>query len=128
DYPQPIAKAKMKPLGDPKTGFAGVDSDWEVVSDQGKVSHKTPDGSIVLFEVIFGDVTQRGASGITADPNGQIYFSDRPAKSIYRIGLDGNVSTFAEDEASPSGLGFGPNGDLYVCESQTGRIVAFTED
>src|SRR5208283_2641441 len=68
-----------------------------------------------------------GASGITADPNGQIYFSDRPAKSIYRIGLDGNVSTFAEDEASPSGLEFGPNGELYVCESQTGRIVTFTE-
>ena len=36
DYPQPIAKPAMRALGDPKTGFAGVDSDWEDVATLGR--------------------------------------------------------------------------------------------
>ena len=125
DYPQPIAKPGMHHLGDRQTGFVEVDPGWEWVSDQGKVPQKTRDGTVVLYDIIFSSSLQRAASGIAADRQGQVFFSEASGKHIYRIDLDGHVSDFVEDAGRASGLGFGPNGELYACEGQTGRIVSY---
>lgn len=54
--------------------------------------------------------------GITADPNGTLYFSDIPAGLIYRISLDGTLSKYIETNRS-NGLQVTPDGSLIVCES-----------
>jgi len=129
DYPQPIAKPAMHQLGDKQTGFLDVAPEWEKVSDQGKAPHKTPDGTIALNIVSFGLPGKWArASGITADRQGRVFFSDPSGKYIYRINLDGQVSAFAEVEGGANGLGFGPNGELYVCENRTGRVVSYSAD
>jgi enterochelin esterase-like enzyme/sugar lactone lactonase YvrE len=125
DYPQPISKPALHHLGDRQTGFVEVDPGWEWVSDQGKVPQKTRDGTLVLYDIIFSSSLQRTASGIAADRQGQVFFGEASGKHIYRIDLDGHVSDFVEDAGRASGLGFGPNGELYVCEGQTGRIVSY---
>jgi enterochelin esterase-like enzyme/sugar lactone lactonase YvrE len=128
DYPQPIAKATMHPLGDQHSGYVDVAPDWELVSDQGKAPHKTPEGTIVLYDIVFSPSHQKSASGITVDRQGQVFYSDPSRKYICRIDLEGHVSDFVEDAEGPNGLGFGPVGELYVCENQTGRIVSYAAD
>lgn len=54
--------------------------------------------------------------GVTADPNGTLYFSDIPAGLIYRISPDGTVSKYIETNHS-NGLQVAPDGSLIVCES-----------
>ncbi|MEJ5260601.1 MAG: SMP-30/gluconolactonase/LRE family protein [Anaerohalosphaeraceae bacterium] len=54
--------------------------------------------------------------GITADPNGTLYFSDIPAGLIYRISPDGTLSKYIETNRS-NGLQVAPDGSLIVCES-----------
>ena len=38
--------------------------------------------------------TFQSATGLAAAPNGDVYLSDAPAKTIYKIGADGKASTF----------------------------------
>jgi len=54
--------------------------------------------------------------GITADPNGTLYFSDIPAGLIYQISPDGTLSKYIETNQS-NGLQVAPDGSLIVCES-----------
>ncbi|MGA2987656.1 MAG: SMP-30/gluconolactonase/LRE family protein [Terriglobia bacterium] len=125
DYPQPIAKPAMRAHGDAKTGFQGVDSEWELMIDQGKVPHINAPNTITLFAGPIGSPL-RAASGIAVDRQGAVYSSDPSGKAIYRIDTGGHVSTFAEDAEGAGGLAFGPDGLLYVCESK--GIVSYTAD
>lgn len=54
--------------------------------------------------------------GITADPNGFLFFSDIPAGLIYKLSPDGRVSKYIETNHS-NGLQIAPDGSLIVCES-----------
>jgi sugar lactone lactonase YvrE len=128
DYPQPIAKPKMHPLGDQHSGLVDVAPDWEFVSDGGNIPHETPEGTMVLHDVIPGSPFQKSASGIAADRQGQVFFSDPSGRRIYRIDSDGLVSTFVEDAGAARGLSFGPDGALYVCENHSNRIVSYAVD
>ena len=75
DYPQAIAKPAMKPLGDAKTGFQGVDSDWGLVGNQGKVPPSIVPG--LLFPYLWGfSLSTNTAASITADRQGNVFFND----------------------------------------------------
>jgi sugar lactone lactonase YvrE len=101
--------------------------DWELVSDEGKSPQKRPDGSVALYAIGLGS-PHRVASGIAVDRQGRVFFSDVSGMRIYKIDLDGKVSDFVEDAGRATGLGFSPDGDLYVCENQTTRIVRYAAD
>jgi sugar lactone lactonase YvrE len=63
--------------------------------------------------------------GPAVDAEGRVYFTDVPANKIFRIELDGKISTFVEDSHATNGLMFGPDGKLYGCQNGVKKIVAF---
>lgn len=59
---------------------------------------------------------------------GEVFFSDMSRGEIFRIGLDGDVSLFAENTGKASGLMFGADGRLYACARAKKQIVAYNPD
>ena len=117
DYPQPIAKPKMRPLGNPHSGFEEFDPDWELVSDSRNLPPKGLGDTISSYAG--GIVSQlRYATGMAADQQGNVFFSYPPGKAIYRIDTNGRISTFVDDAEGARGMAFGPEGLLYTCESK----------
>src|ERR1700730_5649712 len=53
---------------------------------------------------------------------GALWASDPRAGKVFRIDLDGNVTTVADMPSRPFGLGFLPDGDLLVA-SMTRRLI-----
>lgn len=121
DYPKPIAKAAMKPLGDPKTGFAGVDSDWEEVATLPSDLHREVQKSLLLLNGKLKD-----ARGLAVDQQGNVFTADSSGEAIYQIRADGHVSTFVEDAKGARSLAFGPDGQLYACGDE-GIVTYSTE-
>jgi len=124
DYPQPITKARMRPLGDAKTGFRAFDGDWEELSD----AHNLPPRSLgaTILSHAGGAASQlKTPSGIAVDRDGNVFFSAF-GKAIYRIDGSGHITTFAEDADVAKGLAMGPDGLLYVCEDND--IASYTAD
>ena len=69
----------------------------------------------------------RFLDGLTADGQGNLYFSDvAGGTTINRVDQDGKVTVVAKDAPRISGMHFGPDGRIYACQGGTyGRIVAF---
>jgi len=122
DYPQPIAKPKMRPVGNPHLGFVEFDPDWELVSFGGQFPTKN---RVEIFGAS-GIPPLRDIEGIAADQQGNVFTSDSSGKAIYRIGVDGQVSTFVRDADGARGLAFGPDGLLYGCDCK--GIVSYASD
>lgn len=102
DYPEPVAVPAP-----PKARISLVipEEDWQEVSS----GHRFTEGPAV-------------------NEKGEVFFSDIPEGKIYRIGLDGTVSLFAENSPGINGLMFGPDGKLYGCENGSKKIVRFSMD
>ena len=66
--------------------------------------------------------------GPAVDQEGNVFFSDPKNHRIYRAGLDGRVTLFAEETRKTSGLMFGPDGRLYGCSREGRRIAAWNTD
>jgi sugar lactone lactonase YvrE/enterochelin esterase-like enzyme len=99
DYPTTIAKGQ----GSPQLKEILIPGEeWQLVSS----GHKFTDGP-------------------TANAAGEIYFADNGNHRIHKVGLDGQVSVFAQTSASASGLHFGPDGKLYACLIGGKSIAAY---
>ncbi len=106
DYPKPVAHAEsassdrhfVSEIADPS-------SDWEVVSQ----GHQFTEGPAV-------------------NAKGEVFFVDARGGKIFKIGLDGKVSLFKDDDGMISGLMFGVDGRLYAAQNGRKRIVAYTAD
>jgi gluconolactonase len=70
----------------------------------------------------------RMVDGPTANAAGEVFFNDIGNKRIYKIGLDGKASVFAEGHPDCAGLMFGPDGKLYACQIAAKRIVSYDAD
>jgi enterochelin esterase family protein len=57
-----------------------------------------------------------------ADKEGNFYFSDMKASTVYRIGTDGSKREIVNEACS--GLEFGPDGRLYGCQGAKSRVIA----
>ena len=101
DYPEPI-----KPGVPPKRRqqFLIPGEDWQVVSK----GHKYTEGPSV-------------------NAKGEVFFSDSPNSRIHKIALDGTVSVFAENCGGNSGMMFGSDGYLYVCQRGAKKIARYDE-
>jgi sugar lactone lactonase YvrE/enterochelin esterase-like enzyme len=66
--------------------------------------------------------------GPAANAKGEVFFTDIPNSRIHKIGLDGKVTLFKDDEGRPNGMNFGPDGKLYVCQFGKKSILAYDVD
>lgn len=76
-----------------------------------------------------GKVTQAHSGftfteGPAADPEGNVYFTDIPASKIYKVSLDGTLTTFLRRSRRANGLMFDRSGRLIACQGGAGRVVA----
>jgi len=70
----------------------------------------------------------RGTDGPAVNGKGEMFFSDPSNNKIFRTGLDGKVSVFAENTNRGNGMMFGPDGRLYVGLVGTKQLAAYTDD
>lgn len=70
----------------------------------------------------------RFTEGPAVNADGEVYFTDVPNSRIYRIGLDGQVSLFAENTQRANGLMFAADGKLYACQNGAKRIVRYDSE
>lgn len=62
------------------------------------------------------------ADGPCSDAEGNFFYSDMKANTVFKIALDGTKSSVVEEPAS--GLKFGPDGRLYACQGAKKRVIA----
>lgn len=104
DYPQPIAK----PGADKRTPLNEIlveGEDWQLVSE----GHRFTEGPAV-------------------NDKGEVFFTDIPNDKIHKIGLDGKVTTFAENTGGANGLMFNSAGELLACANKKRQIVKYSVD
>lgn len=102
DYPAPIRANPENQSKQPVVRNVLADGDWVRVSGG-----------------------HRFTEGPTANAAGEVFFTDIPNNRIHKIGLDGQVSVFAENTGGANGLKFGPDGRLYACANGQRQIVAY---
>ena len=56
---------------------------------------------------------------------GEVFFINRAANKIHRLGLDGKVEVFINDAAQANGLCIGPRNELYTVSHQSGKIMRY---
>ena len=78
------------------------------------------------WELVSGGHTFVDGPAVNAD--GEVFFPDVRTGEIFRVGLDGTVSTFVEDGGRCSGLMFGAEGDLHGCQIGEKAVVRFDAD
>ncbi len=62
--------------------------------------------------------------GPAADAKGNVYFTDIPKETIYKVDFEGKLSKFTETSNHANGLMFNSKGELCACEMD-GQIVAY---
>lgn len=67
----------------------------------------------------------RFTEGPAVNEEGEVFFTDIPNNRIYKIGLDGHVSLFAENTGGANGLMFWEDNRLYACANDRRQIVAY---
>ncbi|HEY2846784.1 MAG TPA: hypothetical protein VGI80_03140, partial [Pyrinomonadaceae bacterium] len=80
------------------------------------------DRSLRFASTIAGANGEFGETFGVAIKDGDIYVSDGQNGKIWKI-HDGQISSFADELDTPSGLAFMPNGDLVVADAGTNRII-----
>ena len=66
--------------------------------------------------------------GPAVNENGEVFFTDIPNSRIYKIGLDDQVTLFAENTGRANGLVFGADGMLFACANGKRQITAYAPD
>lgn len=63
--------------------------------------------------------------GPAVNAAGEVFFNDVPESKTFRIGLDGQLTTFLSDTKRGDGQAFGPDGRLYSVAGGADQIVAY---
>lgn len=100
DYPAPVTKPAIS-AGHKLADVLIQGEEWELVSSGHQFT-----------------------KGLAATPSGEIFFSDVPAGTIYKIHPDGSVSTLNADKGMIIGLSAAGDGLLYAAINDSNRIVA----
>ncbi len=63
--------------------------------------------------------------GPIANAKGEVFFTDVPEGKTYKVGIDGKVALFAEDNGKASGFAFGPDGAMYGVGGSLDPLVKY---
>jgi len=66
----------------------------------------------------------QSATGLAANAKGEIYLSDAPAATVYRLGADDKPSAFLDHAPAIAGQAFGPDGTLYGVVPGEKKVIA----
>ena len=102
DWPKPVTKGVGSKA--PVMEVLGEGSEWQVVGEG------------------YGFT-----EGPAVNEKGEVFFTDIPNSRIHKVGLDGQVTIFAENTGGANGLMFGPAGRLFACANGNKQIVAYDE-
>lgn len=101
--------------------------------DSGTIARITTDGQLVAYYETddLGDPLV-GPNDLAPDGEGGVWFTaSGPWESgpivgkVYHLGPDGAVRMLADDLHYANGVSPGPDGRLYVAESEAGRVISF---
>ena len=67
----------------------------------------------------------QAAAGLAANAQGEVFLSDAPAATIFRLGADDQPATFHSLVPGIAGQAFGPDGRLYALVPGPKKIVSF---
>jgi enterochelin esterase-like enzyme/sugar lactone lactonase YvrE len=109
DYPKPITAQAPAALGKP-----GWDPRAQVFST---VSIDKP------WQQVGG--VYKSAVSPAPDKDGNVYFADPAANTIYKSDADGKVTTFKTNTAGAKALRVGADGRIYASQPQQKRIVSY---
>jgi gluconolactonase len=100
--------------------------------DYGKPIEKPASAKQLINNILIpGEEWQIAAEGYkftegpAADAEGNLYFTDIPNDKIFRIDSNGIAAQFAQKTNGANGLKIGPDGRLYACQGNSGRVVAY---
>lgn len=116
-----------------------------VDSDNHRIQHLNPDGTVIRLWGSFGDAVSGEASGgqfnqpwgIDLGPDGSVYVADTWNHRIQKFTAEGEFVTmwgiFGQGETpfafwGPRDVAVGPDGKVYVTDTGNKRIVAFDSD
>ena len=90
------------------------------------VSHNSTLQEITLPGESWRKIPQafQAAAGLAANARGDVYLSDSPAASVYRIGGDGKPAVFLRQAAGITAEAFGPDGMLYGVVPTGKKVIA----
>ena len=63
--------------------------------------------------------------GPIANAKGEVFFNDVPEGKTFKVGLDGKVVLWAEDNGKASGFAFGPDGSMYGVGGSSDPLVKY---
>ena len=65
------------------------------------------------------------SEGLSSDRNGGVYITDVEHSAVFRVDIDGHLSTLIQSPKIrwPDALSFGPNGYLYVADSALPELI-----
>ena len=116
-----------------------ADGGWLLAADGG-FTHLAADGTARVLITLTGEGGTEADGGTrmndaACDPAGRFYagtmaFDERPgASSLYRLDLDGTVTTVLDDLTVSNGIGWSPDGGtVYLADSGPGVVHAFDYD
>lgn len=67
----------------------------------------------------------KSTRGASTAANGEIFFADTSADQIHRIGLDDEVSVFAEKTGNAHCVSVGADGSLYTISEKSGQLLRY---
>jgi sugar lactone lactonase YvrE len=109
EYPKPVTVREPEAMGQP-----GWDTRGKVYSTVWAAKGWEPVGGT------YGRVT-----GLAADREGNVFFSDPAASRIYRSDAEGKVTLFRENASGATALRVGADGRLYAALPGRKRIVSY---
>lgn len=98
---------------------------WFTEPGDQSIGRMTPDGTTKLFQLPLSQ--NESPRGITLGPDGNVWFTELYDGYIGRITPQGKITRFLtpEYQSGPWDIKTGPNGLLYVSESNVNRIAIF---
>jgi sugar lactone lactonase YvrE/enterochelin esterase-like enzyme len=67
----------------------------------------------------------RFTEGPAPNAKGEVFFNDIPNNKTYKVGLDGQVSTFLSESKGANGQAFGPDGRLYAVAAGAQQVLSY---
>lgn len=103
--------------------------DWPQPVLAGKSKNTTLDALLIPGETWqLAAEGYRGSEGPAVNSRGEVFFTDGPNSTVYKIGLDGKVTLVNSDSKRASGQAFGPDGRLYMVVNGEEKVVAVEPD